>query len=122
MDLGNFLRGQEAGRKLLLSVCIAYHASEPLFLPQNYLERAVSSSVMEVFISALNTLFTVVPNMRIKFSKKLGMAVAWDHVLCADSNSYVLCIPCSLHTRAVTHRIQFLSSKHVELSNLPFSF
>uniref|UniRef100_A0A8B9Q134 Meiotic double-stranded break formation protein 1 n=1 Tax=Apteryx owenii TaxID=8824 RepID=A0A8B9Q134_APTOW len=37
----------------------------------SYLERAVSPSVMEVFISALNTLFTVMPNMRDKFSKKL---------------------------------------------------
>ncbi|XP_010161688.2 meiosis inhibitor protein 1, partial [Antrostomus carolinensis] len=37
----------------------------------NYLERAVSPSVMEVFISTLNTLFIVVPNMRNKFSKKL---------------------------------------------------
>ncbi|OXB71956.1 UNVERIFIED_CONTAM: hypothetical protein H355_001069 [Colinus virginianus] len=46
------------------SVCI------PMVM--GYLERAVSSSVMEVFISALNTLFTVVPNMRNKFSKKLA--------------------------------------------------
>ncbi|XP_065598960.1 meiosis inhibitor protein 1 [Cyrtonyx montezumae] len=38
----------------------------------SYLERAVSSSVMEVFISALNTLFTVVPDMQNKFSKKLA--------------------------------------------------
>ncbi|KFV97457.1 Meiosis inhibitor protein 1, partial [Eurypyga helias] len=38
----------------------------------NYLERAVSPAVMEVFISTLNTLFTVVPNMRSKFSKKLA--------------------------------------------------
>lgn len=28
---------------------------------------------MEVFISTLNTLFTVVPNMCEKFSRKLGM-------------------------------------------------
>jgi len=53
------------------------------FSPQIYLETAVSPSVMEVFISTLNTLFTVVPNMRNKFSKKLGMGVVWDHVLCA---------------------------------------
>uniref|UniRef100_A0A8B9QYI4 Meiotic double-stranded break formation protein 1 n=1 Tax=Anas platyrhynchos TaxID=8839 RepID=A0A8B9QYI4_ANAPL len=55
--------------EFLLRIC------DSLCIPMvmNYLERAVSSSVMEVFISALNTLFTVVPNMRIKFSKKLGM-------------------------------------------------
>ncbi|NXG32549.1 MEII1 protein, partial [Dromaius novaehollandiae] len=38
----------------------------------SYLERAVSPSVMEAFISTLNTLFTVMPNMRDKFSKKLA--------------------------------------------------
>ncbi|XP_058276205.1 meiosis inhibitor protein 1 isoform X4 [Hirundo rustica] len=38
----------------------------------SYLETAVSPSVTEVFISTLNTLFTVVPNMRNKFSKKLA--------------------------------------------------
>ncbi|XP_062442567.1 meiosis inhibitor protein 1 [Rhea pennata] len=38
----------------------------------NYLEKAASPSVMEVFISTLNTLFTVMPNMRDKFSKKLA--------------------------------------------------
>lgn len=59
------------------------HLIHAHFLPQNYLERAVSPSVMEVFISALNTLFTVVPKMQNKFSKKLGMGVVWDHVLCA---------------------------------------
>ncbi|KAI6079661.1 Meiosis inhibitor protein 1 isoform X1 [Aix galericulata] len=54
--------------EFLLRIC------DSLCIPMvmNYLERAVSSSVMEVFISALNTLFTVVPNMRIKFSKKLA--------------------------------------------------
>uniref|UniRef100_A0A8C0ECC0 Meiotic double-stranded break formation protein 1 n=1 Tax=Bubo bubo TaxID=30461 RepID=A0A8C0ECC0_BUBBB len=55
--------------KFLLRIC------DSLCIPMvmNYLERAVSPSVMEVFISTLNTLFTVVPNMRNKFSKKLGM-------------------------------------------------
>uniref|UniRef100_A0A8B9I2X7 Meiotic double-stranded break formation protein 1 n=1 Tax=Anser brachyrhynchus TaxID=132585 RepID=A0A8B9I2X7_9AVES len=55
--------------EFLLRIC------DSLCIPMvmNYLERAVSSAVMEVFISALNTLFMVVPNMRIKFSKKLGM-------------------------------------------------
>lgn len=54
--------------EFLLRIC------DSLCIPMvmNYLERAVSSSVMEVFISALNTLFTVVPNMRDKFSKKLA--------------------------------------------------
>lgn len=78
----NFLGGQEAGGRLPLSVCIVYRSSVPFFLLQNYLERAVSSSVMEVFISALNTLFTVVPNMRDKFSKKLGMRMVWNHAQC----------------------------------------
>ncbi|KAF1415937.1 Meiosis inhibitor protein 1, partial [Spheniscus humboldti] len=54
--------------EFLLRIC------DSLCIPMvmNYLERAVSPSVMEVFISALNTLFTVVPNMRNKFSKKLA--------------------------------------------------
>ncbi|NXF68309.1 MEII1 protein, partial [Ciccaba nigrolineata] len=54
--------------KFLLRIC------DTLCIPMvmNYLERAVSPSVMEVFISTLNTLFTVVPNMRNKFSKKLA--------------------------------------------------
>uniref|UniRef100_A0A8C9FZT3 Meiotic double-stranded break formation protein 1 n=1 Tax=Pavo cristatus TaxID=9049 RepID=A0A8C9FZT3_PAVCR len=54
--------------EFLLRIC------DSLCIPMvmNYLEGAVSSSVMEVFISALNTLFTVVPNMRDKFSKKLA--------------------------------------------------
>uniref|UniRef100_A0A672TUL2 Uncharacterized protein n=1 Tax=Strigops habroptila TaxID=2489341 RepID=A0A672TUL2_STRHB len=63
--------------EFLLRIC------DSLCIPMvmNYLERAVSPSVMEVFISTLNTLFTVVPNMQNKFSKKLGMGVVWDHVL-----------------------------------------
>ncbi|XP_015716530.1 meiosis inhibitor protein 1 isoform X13 [Coturnix japonica] len=54
--------------EFLLRIC------DSLCIPMvmNYLERAVNPSVMEVFISALNTLFTVVPNMRDKFSKKLA--------------------------------------------------
>ncbi|XP_054039847.1 meiosis inhibitor protein 1 [Rissa tridactyla] len=53
--------------EFLLRIC------DSLCIPMvmNYLEGAVSPSVMEVFISTLNTLFTVVPNMRNKFSKKL---------------------------------------------------
>ncbi|KAM9638121.1 meiosis inhibitor protein 1-like isoform 2-T5 [Morphnus guianensis] len=52
----------------LLRIC------DSLCIPMvmNYLEGAVSPSVMEVFISTLNTLFTVVPNMQNKFSKKLA--------------------------------------------------
>ncbi|XP_061871181.1 meiosis inhibitor protein 1 [Colius striatus] len=54
--------------EFLLRIC------DSLCIPMvmNYLERAVSPSVMEVFLSTLNTLFTVVPNMRNKFSKKLA--------------------------------------------------
>ncbi|XP_065533161.1 LOW QUALITY PROTEIN: meiosis inhibitor protein 1 [Lathamus discolor] len=54
--------------EFLLRIC------DSLCIPMvmNYLERAVSPSVMEVFISALNTLFTVVPKMQKKFSKKLA--------------------------------------------------
>ncbi|NXT23401.1 MEII1 protein, partial [Syrrhaptes paradoxus] len=54
--------------EFLLRIC------DSLCIPvvMSYLERAVSPSVMEVFISTLNTLFTVVPNMRNKFSKKLA--------------------------------------------------
>ncbi|KFQ63771.1 Meiosis inhibitor protein 1, partial [Pelecanus crispus] len=54
--------------EFLLRIC------DSLCIPMvmNYLERAVSPSVMEVFISTLNTLFTVMPNMRNKFSKKLA--------------------------------------------------
>ncbi|XP_056197674.1 meiosis inhibitor protein 1 [Falco biarmicus] len=59
--LNNFL-------EFLLRIC------DSLCIPvvTKYLERAVSPSIMEVFLSALNTLFTVVPNMRKKFSKKLA--------------------------------------------------
>ncbi|XP_069710767.1 meiosis inhibitor protein 1 [Phaenicophaeus curvirostris] len=54
--------------EFLLRIC------DSLCIPMvmNYLERAVSPSMMEVFISALNSLFTVVPHMRNKFSKKLA--------------------------------------------------
>ncbi|NXD17370.1 MEII1 protein, partial [Nothocercus nigrocapillus] len=54
--------------EFLLRIC------DNLCIPMvmSYLERAVSPSVMEVFISTLNTLFTVMPNMRDKFSKKLA--------------------------------------------------
>nr|XP_009933332.1 PREDICTED: meiosis inhibitor protein 1-like [Opisthocomus hoazin] len=57
--------------EFLLRIC------DSLLIPMVviYLETAVSPSVMEVFISTLNTLFTVVPNMRNKFSKKLGMMI-----------------------------------------------
>uniref|UniRef100_A0A8C6JX35 Uncharacterized protein n=1 Tax=Melopsittacus undulatus TaxID=13146 RepID=A0A8C6JX35_MELUD len=65
--------------EFLLRIC------DSLCIPMvmNYLERAVSPSVMEVFISALNTLFTVVPNMQNKFSKKLGLdiSVSWPSAL-----------------------------------------
>uniref|UniRef100_A0A8C9MSL2 Meiotic double-stranded break formation protein 1 n=1 Tax=Serinus canaria TaxID=9135 RepID=A0A8C9MSL2_SERCA len=55
--------------EFLLRIC------DSLCIPMvmSYLERAVSPSVTEVFISALTTLFTVMPSMRKKFSKKLGM-------------------------------------------------
>uniref|UniRef100_A0A663ETW9 Meiotic double-stranded break formation protein 1 n=1 Tax=Aquila chrysaetos chrysaetos TaxID=223781 RepID=A0A663ETW9_AQUCH len=54
--------------EFLLRIC------DSLCIPMvmNYLEGPVSPSVMEVFISTLNTLFTVVPNMQNKFSKKLA--------------------------------------------------
>ncbi|NXA08027.1 MEII1 protein, partial [Sapayoa aenigma] len=54
--------------EFLLRIC------DSLCIPMvmSYLERDVSLSVTEVFISTLNTLFTVVPNMRNKFSKKLA--------------------------------------------------
>ncbi|XP_014819226.1 PREDICTED: meiosis inhibitor protein 1 [Calidris pugnax] len=54
--------------EFLLRIC------DGLCIPMvmKYLERAVSPSMMEVFISSLNTLFTVMPNMRNKFSKKLA--------------------------------------------------
>ncbi|XP_027740818.1 meiosis inhibitor protein 1 isoform X2 [Empidonax traillii] len=54
--------------EFLLRIC------DSLCIPvvMSYLQRAVNLSVAEVFISALNTLFTVVPNMRNKFSKKLA--------------------------------------------------
>uniref|UniRef100_A0A8C4XN18 Meiotic double-stranded break formation protein 1 n=1 Tax=Falco tinnunculus TaxID=100819 RepID=A0A8C4XN18_FALTI len=72
--------------EFLLRIC------DSLCIPvvTKYLERAVSPSMMEVFLSALNTLFTVVPNMRKKFSKKLGMGVVWDHVLCTFLTSCLL--------------------------------
>ncbi|NWU44972.1 MEII1 protein, partial [Hylia prasina] len=52
----------------LLRIC------DSLCIPMvmSYLDRAVSPSVTEAFISTLNTLFTVVPSMRNKFSKKLA--------------------------------------------------
>ncbi|XP_054242777.1 meiosis inhibitor protein 1 [Indicator indicator] len=54
--------------EFLLRIC------DSLCIPMvmSYLERVVSPSVMEVFISTLTTLFTVVPKMRNKFSKKLA--------------------------------------------------
>ncbi|NXY03222.1 MEI1 protein, partial [Pteruthius melanotis] len=54
--------------EFLLRIC------DSLYIPMvmSHLERAVSLSVTEVFISTLNTLFAVVPNMRNKFSKKLA--------------------------------------------------
>ncbi|NXX27679.1 MEII1 protein, partial [Nicator chloris] len=54
--------------EFLLRIC------DSLCIPMvmSYQERAVSPSVTEVFISTLNTLFTVVPSMRNKFSKKLA--------------------------------------------------
>ncbi|KAL2309152.1 hypothetical protein Nmel_005335 [Mimus melanotis] len=54
--------------EFLLRIC------DSLCIPMvmSYLERAVSPSVTEVFISTLTTLFTVVPSMRNKFSKKLA--------------------------------------------------
>ncbi|NXC01071.1 MEII1 protein, partial [Orthonyx spaldingii] len=54
--------------EFLLRIC----DSHCIPMVMSYLERAVSLSVTEVFISTLNTLFAVVPNMRNKFSKKLA--------------------------------------------------
>ncbi|NXV08213.1 MEII1 protein, partial [Cettia cetti] len=54
--------------EFLLRIC------DSLCIPMvmSYLERAVSPSVTEVFISTLNILFAVVPSMQNKFSKKLA--------------------------------------------------
>ncbi|NXQ30695.1 MEII1 protein, partial [Alaudala cheleensis] len=54
--------------EFLLRIC------DSLCIPMvmSYLESTVSPAVTEVFISTLNTLFTVVPSMRNKFSKKLA--------------------------------------------------
>ncbi|NWV82347.1 MEII1 protein, partial [Dasyornis broadbenti] len=54
--------------EFLLRIC------DTLCIPMvmSYLETTVSLSVTEVFISILNTLFTVVPNMRNNFSRKLA--------------------------------------------------
>ncbi|KAJ7425944.1 hypothetical protein WISP_21437 [Willisornis vidua] len=61
--------------EFLLRIC------DRLCIPMvmSYLQRAVSVSVAEVFISTLNILFTVVPNMRNKFSKKLDLSLVYVH-------------------------------------------
>ncbi|XP_025064706.1 meiosis inhibitor protein 1 [Alligator sinensis] len=51
----------------LLRICD--HLCIPLVM--KYSEQTVSPTLMEVFISTLNTLFTMVPNMCEKFSRKL---------------------------------------------------
>uniref|UniRef100_A0A8D2MFF3 Meiotic double-stranded break formation protein 1 n=1 Tax=Zonotrichia albicollis TaxID=44394 RepID=A0A8D2MFF3_ZONAL len=107
--------------EFLLRIC------DSLCIPMvmSYLERAVSPSVTEVFISALSTLFTVVPSMRNKFSKKLGRRVLWDHVLCALNCNPVLNHTCSsflcslcLNLYSATEKTRTSSQEEQEMSEL----
>uniref|UniRef100_A0A8D0F065 Meiotic double-stranded break formation protein 1 n=1 Tax=Strix occidentalis caurina TaxID=311401 RepID=A0A8D0F065_STROC len=107
--------------KFLLRIC------DTLCIPMvmNYLERAVSPSVMEVFISTLNTLFTVVPNMRNKFSKKLGMgpsslylsALLHSNPALNQACSSFLCSLC-LSLYSATEKERTSSQEEQEMSEL----
>uniref|UniRef100_A0A8C0I7Y8 Meiotic double-stranded break formation protein 1 n=1 Tax=Bubo bubo TaxID=30461 RepID=A0A8C0I7Y8_BUBBB len=107
--------------KFLLRIC------DSLCIPMvmNYLERAVSPSVMEVFISTLNTLFTVVPNMRNKFSKKLGMgpsslylsALLHSNPALNQACSSFLCSLC-LSLYSATEKERTSSQEEQEMSEL----
>uniref|UniRef100_A0A669Q1C9 Meiotic double-stranded break formation protein 1 n=1 Tax=Phasianus colchicus TaxID=9054 RepID=A0A669Q1C9_PHACC len=108
--------------EFLLRIC------DSLCIPMvmNYLERAVSSSVMEVFISALNTLFTVVPNMRDKFSKKLEgvsslftvfSALLYSNPALNQACSSFLCNLC-LSLYSATEKERTCSQEEQEMSEL----
>uniref|UniRef100_A0A8C5TLR0 Meiosis inhibitor protein 1 n=1 Tax=Malurus cyaneus samueli TaxID=2593467 RepID=A0A8C5TLR0_9PASS len=107
--------------EFLLRIC------DSLCIPvvMSYLERAVSLSVTEVFISTLNTLFTVVPKMRNKFSKKLGMrpsslslsALLHSNPVLNQTCSNFLCSLC-LNLHSATEKTRTSSQEEQEMSEL----
>ncbi|XP_064558379.1 meiosis inhibitor protein 1 isoform X2 [Zonotrichia leucophrys gambelii] len=97
----------------------------------SYLERAVSPSVTEVFISALSTLFTVVPSMRNKFSKKLAsssfirLTLELKARFCSVQSNPVLNHTCSsflcslcLNLYSATEKTRTSSQEEQEMSEL----
>ncbi|KFQ28603.1 Meiosis inhibitor protein 1, partial [Mesitornis unicolor] len=115
--------------EFLLRIC------DSLCIPMvmNYLERAVSPSVMEVFISTLNTLFTVVPNMRNKFSKKLAScsfirltlelkarfcSIQSNPALNHACSSFLCCLCLSLYSATEKERTSSQEGKEQEISEL----
>ncbi|XP_068047533.1 meiosis inhibitor protein 1 [Anomalospiza imberbis] len=113
--------------EFLLRIC------DSLCIPMvmSYLERAVSPSVTEVFISTLNTLFTVVPSMRNKFSKKLAsssfirLTLEVKARFCSVQSSPVLNHTCSsflcslcLNLYSATEKMRTSSQEEEEMSEL----
>ncbi|XP_053833570.1 meiosis inhibitor protein 1 isoform X5 [Vidua macroura] len=113
--------------EFLLRIC------DSLCIPMvmSYLERAVSPSVTEVFISALNTLFTVVPSMRNKFSEKLAsssfirLTLELKARYCSVQSNPVLNNTCSsflcslcLNLYSATEKMRTSSQEEQEMSEL----
>uniref|UniRef100_A0A8D2MK29 Meiotic double-stranded break formation protein 1 n=1 Tax=Zonotrichia albicollis TaxID=44394 RepID=A0A8D2MK29_ZONAL len=113
--------------EFLLRIC------DSLCIPMvmSYLERAVSPSVTEVFISALSTLFTVVPSMRNKFSKKLAsssfirLTLELKARFCSVQSNPVLNHTCSsflcslcLNLYSATEKTRTSSQEEQEMSEL----
>ncbi|NXD24974.1 MEII1 protein, partial [Spelaeornis formosus] len=115
--------------EFLLRIC------DSLCIPMvmSYLERAVSLSVAEVFISTLNTLFTVVPSMRNKFSKKLASSsfirltlelkarfcsVRSDPVLNQTCSSFLCSLCLNLYSATEKRRTSSQEGKWQEMSEL----
>ncbi|XP_030913624.1 meiosis inhibitor protein 1 [Geospiza fortis] len=113
--------------EFLLRIC------DSLCIPMvmSYLERAVSPSVTEVFISALSTLFTVVPSMKNKFSKKLAsssfirLTLELKARFCSVQSNPVLNHTCSsflcslcLNLYSATEKTRTSSQEEQEMSEL----
>ncbi|XP_041272721.1 meiosis inhibitor protein 1 [Onychostruthus taczanowskii] len=113
--------------EFLLRIC------DSLCIPMvmSYLERAVSPSLTEVFISTLTTLFTVVPSMQNKFSKKLAsssfirLTLELKARFCSVQSNPVLNHTCSsflcslcLNLYSATEKTRTSSQEEQEMSEL----
>uniref|UniRef100_A0A8C8RC31 Meiosis inhibitor protein 1 n=1 Tax=Pelusios castaneus TaxID=367368 RepID=A0A8C8RC31_9SAUR len=107
--------------EFLLRIC------DSLCIPvvMKHSERISSPALMEVFMSTLSTLFVVVPSMREKFSRKLGISPFSLHLSVLPSSNPALNHACSsflsslcLSLCSATEKMEDSSQEEREVSEL----